>query len=250
MDVKTIDDLRANPKNPRTINKHDFDALVKAMREFGDLSGIVFNIRTGQLVGGHQRTQAFKKLGGQKDVTITARFDTPNEQGTVAIGFVGFGNERFNYREVDWNIDREAAANIAANRIQGQFDLDLLAEITYEISQSENAAQLMELTGQSENEIKRLLKMSGAIDEPEDEQNIDNDDTEKLEFALTREQLEIVDEALGHIKATRELQAEKTSSINGAALYTMARDYLNKLHGLEPSPEPLPLPEPAPIQAV
>ena len=168
---KNLDDLKANPKNPRSINKHDYEALVKSIKEFGDLSGIVFNISTGQLVGGHQRTNAFQRMGGQKQVIIQDRFPTANRQGTVALGYVEHDNERFSYREVEWDSDREKSANIAANRIQGQFDLDLLAEITFEISQSENAAQLMELTGQTDDEVKRLLKMSGAIDAgTEDEQ--------------------------------------------------------------------------------
>ena len=168
---KNLDDLKANPKNPRSINKHDYEALVKSIKEFGDLSGIVFNISTGQLVGGHQRTNAFQRMGGQKQVIIQDRFPTANRQGTVALGYVEHDNERFSYREVEWDSDREKSANIAANRIQGQFDLDLLAEITFEISQSENAAQLMELTGQTYDEVKRLLKMSGAIDAgTEDEQ--------------------------------------------------------------------------------
>lgn len=231
METKNLDDLKPNPKNPRTINKHDYEALVKSIKEFGDLSGIVFNTRTQQLVGGHQRTEAFKRMGGEKKVVIQNRFTEPNRQGTVALGFVDFDNEQFSYREVDWDADRESAANIAANRIQGQFDLDLLSQITYEISQSENAAQLMDLTGQTQDEVERLLKMSGAL--PEEEKPVDEEkESDRLEFSLTREQREIVEEALGNIKATRELQAEANSSMNGAALYTICREYLDKLHGL------------------
>lgn len=171
METKNIDDLKANPKNPRSINKHDYDALVASLKEFGDLSGIVFNTVTGQLVGGHQRTEAFKRMGGKRQVIITHRFDEPNRQGTMALGYVDYDNEQYSYREVAWNADKEKAANIAANRIQGQFDLDLLAEITFEISQVEDATGLLKLTGQTEDEINRLLKMSGAVDAgTEDEQ--------------------------------------------------------------------------------
>lgn len=240
---KNINDLKGNPKNPRKIDKHDFESLVNAMKQFGDLSGIVFNVRSGQLVGGHQRTQAFKKLGGQNEVVITDRFETPNEQGTTAVGYIGYGSERFSYREVDWDLDREKAANIAANRIQGQFDLDLLSELTYELSQSENAADLMTLTGQTDAETNRLLKMSGALPEDPEDEKPEEKESEKLEFSMTREQREIVEEALGHVKATRELQAEKNSTQNGAALYTMAKDYLTKLHGTEDEAE-----SPAPVQ--
>lgn len=163
METKNIDDLKANPKNPRTINKHDYEALVASLKEFGDLSGIVFNTVTGQLVGGHQRTEAFKRMGGKRQVIITHRFAEPNRQGTVALGYVDYDNEQFSYREVQWDVNKEKSANIAANRIQGQFDLDLLAELTFELSQLEDQS-LLKQTGQTEDEINRLLKMSGAVD--------------------------------------------------------------------------------------
>lgn len=225
METKDINALNANAKNPRKINKHDYEKLVQSIRVFGDLSGIVFNTRTNQLVGGHQRIQAFKQLGGQPH--ITERFAQANSVGTVALGYVLLGDERYTYREVDWTAEHEKAANVAANRIQGEFDLDLLAEITYEISQAENASELLNLTGQTNDELERLLKMSGAIEEPT---NDNEDDGEKLEFRLTSEQREVVEEALGHIKATREMQAISNASVNGAALFAMCQDYLLQLH--------------------
>ena len=46
--------------------------------------------------------------------------------------------------------------------------MDLLAEITHEIAKAENNLELLELTGQTEQEIEDLLKTTGAIeDEPE-----------------------------------------------------------------------------------
>jgi len=162
MDQVNINDLKGNPQNPRTISKHDYEALVNSIKRFGDLSGIVFNRRTGQLVGGHQRIEAFKRMGGDKSVQITERLESPNAKGTVAVGYVYFENEQYAYREVDWDQGTENAANIAANRIQGQFDLDLLAKITYEISQLENGDELLGLTGQTTDEINRLLDSVGA----------------------------------------------------------------------------------------
>lgn len=172
METKKLDDLKPNPKNPRQISKADYDALVKSIKEFGDLSGIVFNVRTKQLVGGHQRTEAFKRMSGEKKIIITQRFDQPNHQGTTALGYVDYDNEQYSYREVDWDEGREAAANIAANRIQGQFDLDLLAQVNYEISQLEGGDDLLKLTGQSEDEINKLLSTVTDVGLPagEDEQ--------------------------------------------------------------------------------
>jgi hypothetical protein len=167
METRDLDSLKANPKNPRLINKHDFESLKKSIKEFGDLSGIVFNTRTQQLVGGHQRIESFRAIGGQKQVMITTRFTEPNHVGTTAVGYVEYDGERYGYREVDWSEDRELAANIAANRIQGQFDLDLLAQVTYELSQMN--PDLVTATGQTTEEINRLLDMVGAKGETNNE---------------------------------------------------------------------------------
>jgi hypothetical protein len=127
MDEKKLDSLKANPKNPRRIHQHDFAALQKSIDRFGDLAGIVFNVRTQQLVGGHQRQQAFNKLGGENKIVITTRLEQPDDVGTVAYGYIEYKGRQYAYREVDWDADFELAANIAANRIQGEWDMDLLA---------------------------------------------------------------------------------------------------------------------------
>lgn len=235
METKSLDDLRANPKNPRTINKHDYESLVKSIKEFGDLSGIVFNVQTKQLVGGHQRTEAFKRMSGEKKIIINQRFTNadgtpqPNRQGTIAIGYVDYDNEQYSYREVDWPLEREQAANIAANRIQGQFDLDLLAEISYEISQAEDSANLLALTGQTDEEVNKLLSMvtgEPPIDLPDGEK----DGFQQVTFTLTDEQAEVVSEALGNTKLKIDPAQTGNPNSNGNALYFVARDYLERLH--------------------
>lgn len=156
-DTFTIDQLQGDPKNPRQISKDDFAKLKKLLEEFGDLSGIVRNVRTGQLVGGHMRIKAFQDLDGASNVQIQQRFDPATRTGTVAIGQVVLQNEVYSYREVDWEEGRQRAANIAANRAGGEFDKDLLAEVTYELSQLENGAELLGLTAMHEDEIQKLL---------------------------------------------------------------------------------------------
>lgn len=155
-----INSLKANPKNPRTLSKHDYESLKKSISTFGDLSGIVFNRTTQQLVGGHQRIQAFKELGGQP--VIEEQLDVPNSVGTVARGYVSLGDEKYTYRVVEWVQEFETAANVAANRIQGEFDKDLLAELVYEINQLENGQDLTNLMGLEEDELSKLLDMVGA----------------------------------------------------------------------------------------
>lgn len=119
-----VEDLKPNPKNPRTITPAKLEQLKRAMLEFGDLSGVVYNRRSKQLVGGHQRIENMKGA----EVTVTRTYPKPTKAGTVAVGYVKFRGERFNYREVEWDRPREMAANIAANKGAGEWDLPQLGE--------------------------------------------------------------------------------------------------------------------------
>jgi len=173
--TKNIDELKADPKNPRIMDRHDAEALGQSMTKFGDLGCIVFNARTQQLVGGHQRIAMMQRLPQQKRVLITTRYEQPDENGTTALGYVYIGNKTFAYREVDWDEATQRAANIAANRIQGRFDLDLLAEVNYELSQLENGSDMLNLTGQTEDEVRKLLKSVGVGNSEDQEHGSLND---------------------------------------------------------------------------
>lgn len=127
-----IKDLKANPKNPRTVSDEKLAMLKKALAEFGDLSGVVYNRKTKQLVGGHQRTKNFPP---DATIEITTKFKKPTKVGTVALGYVLVNGERHNYREVEWDEIREKAANIAANKGAGEWDLPQLEEWMKEIDE-------------------------------------------------------------------------------------------------------------------
>lgn len=169
--TRDIRDLLPNAKNPRRISEHDFKALEQSIKKFGDLSCIVFNVRSSQLVGGHQRINAMKSQPGVRIEMLQPYPLERDNLGTVGLGHIIVGEARFPYREVDWDAGWEAAANIAANRIQGEFDLDLLAQMDYELSQLENGAELLALSGQDDAEIKKLLASVGVGDEEQPEEH-------------------------------------------------------------------------------
>jgi len=121
-----VGDLAPAPFNPRTISDARLISLERAMRKFGDLSGLVFNRRTKRMVGGHQRT---KNLPADAPIVITHRLEAPDAQGTVALGYVDANGERWTYREVDWDDATEKAANIAANEHGGEWDMPMLTEL-------------------------------------------------------------------------------------------------------------------------
>lgn len=125
MATRTVEDLKPNPKNPRKITDAKLQQLEKALKEFGDLGGFVFNRRTQNLVSGHQRA---KLLDIKQSIKIETSYSRPTRTGTVAEGYVVLHGERFRYREVDWDEQREKAATIAANKSAGEWDNALLGE--------------------------------------------------------------------------------------------------------------------------
>lgn len=127
MENKQISDIKGYKKNPRKITEKMFNLLGETIREFGDLSGIVVNTRTGEAVGGNQRTAFFKQNPEECKIVITEHFKVPTKQGTVAVGYVQFNDEKFSYREVDWDTQKSDRANIVANKAGGFWDNDVLA---------------------------------------------------------------------------------------------------------------------------
>lgn len=122
-----VKDLKPAKFNPRKISNKKLDMLGKSMKEFGDLSGIVFNRQTGNLVGGHQRIKQF-----QKDWVIEKK-DFQDDLGTVAQGFIHTPFGDWTYREVDWPEKKEKAAMVAANQHGGEFDDALLHDLLAEL---------------------------------------------------------------------------------------------------------------------
>lgn len=114
-----ISDLNKNQENPRTITDAKKKMLLKALRRFGDLSGIVYNTKTHRLVGGHQRRDIFDP---KTPIVISKSYSKPTKTGTTAEGYIEAKGERFVYREVYWDEPTERAANIAANKGAGEWD--------------------------------------------------------------------------------------------------------------------------------
>jgi DNA modification methylase len=119
-----LSDIKAAPYNPRVICEDALVGLGYSIEEFGDLSGITVNIKTGNLVTGHQRIKAIKTAYGDLEIV--------NDKITLPTGQI------FSVRKVDWPLNKEKAANIAANNqyIQGDWTSELgnlLEEVQVEL---------------------------------------------------------------------------------------------------------------------
>ncbi|HWX74765.1 MAG TPA: hypothetical protein VNZ05_05625, partial [Solirubrobacteraceae bacterium] len=151
MSTRPIAELKADAENPRTIDDSALTGLGVSLEDFGDLSGIVFNKRTGELTAGHQRVDRLRAAGATEWTTL--------EDGTAFVVHPTTG-ERFPVRIVDWPIEKQRAANLVANNptIQGAFDARALAQLEdlREHVHAE-ALRLPEMQAQIQRELDRLL---------------------------------------------------------------------------------------------
>jgi len=108
-----LSELKDAPYNPRFMTPIQESALGFSMEEFGDLSGFVFNIRTGVLVSGHKR-----KLQLPADSPVIDFKEMRDDVGTVGHAFIEANGKKWPIRFVDWDEEKEKAGNITANNTQ------------------------------------------------------------------------------------------------------------------------------------
>lgn len=120
-----------NEKNPRKINPSDDVKLSETLKEFGDLGGIVVNVRDDKyvLVSGHQRSRKLDINNLKIEDYVVEKTDN----GTVGYGYVVFNGERFQIRFVDWDKNKEERAMIVANKVGGFFDYEALSNFDIEL---------------------------------------------------------------------------------------------------------------------
>jgi len=161
----SIKTLHSDPDNPRSITSDGLDGLAASVVHFGDLSGIVYNKRSGCLVAGHQRVKVLRHAGAQEWVTdseTTGHIVHPNTK------------EKFAIRIVDWDEKTERAANLAANNpeIQGAYTSEAIGQLQALEADLEEFEELRfgDLTARLEKELGRELKRAQKdVEEAEDE---------------------------------------------------------------------------------
>jgi len=135
VECKKVSDLKYAPYNPRHMPEEVLEKLKVSLRKFGYVEPLVWNKRTGHVVGGNQRLRALKELGVEEvDVVV-----------------------------VDLPLQQEKALNLALNKIQGEWDLPKLKEVFASLEKS-----LWELTGFETDFIEDLLKDFESIEPPDD----------------------------------------------------------------------------------
>ena len=129
----------------------EFERLKNSIETFGNVEPIVWNERTGHIVGGHQRLAVLQHLGyTSAEVSV-----------------------------VDLDEKEEKLLNVALNKIKGQWDYSRLEEIFQEYELEE--AKVTGFTGQ---EIALILAKNDDVEDPaawhDDEEDEEDEDPDFL----------------------------------------------------------------------
>lgn len=158
MQTMKLSDLKPAPYNPRVDLKpgdKEFEKLKRSVETFGLVEPVVFNKRSGYVVGGHQRLKVLQIMG----------FD----EVPVSV--------------VDLDDDMERALNVALNKIEGDWDYAKLKDLLQEL---DTGAFDLDLTGFDSDEIENLMTAVFTEDEDIKEDNYDPDEVLEKEETITQ----------------------------------------------------------------
>ena len=137
MVVMKVDELRPSPYNPRkdlTPSDLEYRQIKRSIERWGLVENLVYNNRTGFLVGGHQRLKVLQELN--------------IDEIPVAV--------------VDLDENEEAALNVALNKLDGQWDMPKLAEL---LSKLDSEGYDATLTGFTVAEMEQIIIGPDTIQE-------------------------------------------------------------------------------------
>lgn len=214
-----VSDLKQASYNPRNISNDRLDMLELSMDEFGDIGIIVFNIRTGRLVGGNQRS---KVLNPDWEIIKEPHKD---KVGTVALGYIETPKGRFQYREVDWPEKKELAANLAANKHGGMFDIPKLKDILVDLDDGDFN---LELTGFIGDELKELIDWDAGDlgDAMKALPDGEKEPFQQMTFTVHESQVSIIEAAIKESIVSGQFEGQENQNKNGNALFEICGKYI------------------------
>ena len=132
--TKPLAELFPASYNPRKITSDALGRLTKSLAELGNLQPITWNAKTGNIVGGHQRLKCYQAL----------------EKEEVEVWAVWLDEQK------------ERVANIALNKLSGEFDIPLLKDIFEGLDTGEID---LDITGFGELEIAEMMEATAPEEE-------------------------------------------------------------------------------------
>jgi DNA modification methylase len=151
-----LNPAKYNPRKDLKPGDSDYEKLLRSVEEFGYVEPVIWNKRTGNIVGGHQRFKILRQLGYAEIQCVVLDID---EQ-------------------------REKALNVALNKIGGEFDSELLSNLLRELDESGFDVRL---TGFEDDEISKLFASTGSNSGGVSEDDFDGEkEAEKIENPITQ----------------------------------------------------------------
>lgn len=188
MEIRTLNVTKLKPAdyNPRRdLQPEDaeYQKLRQHMEHFGYIEPIVWNERTGNVVGGHQRLKILIEQGAQEVEVSVVNLDDRNEK----------------------------ILNVLLNKAKGRWDIGKEADLLKELDE----AGVLELTGFEDWELQSLLMQYDHIKDLMEEDFSGYDDerersTFTMTFSLPGEAREAVE---GYMKNTENAKAELATAI-------------------------------------
>lgn len=159
MEIRTLKatELKAAVYNPRKdLQPEDteYKKLRRSMEEFGYVEPIIWNERTGNVVGGHQRLKVLLEQGKEEIECVVTDLDEKDEK----------------------------ILNVLLNKVKGRWDIGKLADLLQELDE----AGAMEITGFEDWELQSLLMQYDHIKDLMEEDFSDYaSDKERSTFVMT-----------------------------------------------------------------
>lgn len=188
MEIRTLKaaQLKAADYNPRRdLQPEDaeYQKLRKSMEDFGYVEPIIWNKRTGNVVGGHQRLKVLLEKGAEDIEAVVVDLDERNEK----------------------------IVNVLLNKVKGRWDIGKLVDLLTEL----NEAGQMDATGFEEWELQSLLMQYDHIKDLMEEDFSDFDaGKERSTFVMTFSLPQGAREAVeSYVKSTENAKAELAAAI-------------------------------------
>lgn len=136
IDIKKLNEAPYNPRVKLEPGMPEWEKLKRSIERFDNIVPLVWNERTGNLVGGHQRLAVLKSLGRKKaDVSV-----------------------------VNISEEEEKILNIALNKIKGRWDYDKLGDLLKGFDE-----EVAAVSGFAAEEIAVMLASNDDLEGFEDE---------------------------------------------------------------------------------
>lgn len=201
----SINKLVEAPWNPNHMDESMLARLVKSIKSYGVVVNLVVRPlpdRYFEVLNGNQRLKAFSSMGLETVPCVVVELDDAHAR----------------------------LLSQALNRIQGDDDLGLRAEVLREVMESISESEVLSILPETTEGLKSLANLSqetvaGYL---QNWQKAQAARLKHLQFQLTPKQFEVVEKALALVKPQARQAQGDSPNVRGTSLYLICKNYLEK----------------------